>query len=93
MGVGVGFVKYVIFTPLTIVGFISMYIFGGVIITLFSTLQYLTAGNFLQAFWNYFVISALPPTSISKVIIQVIVGTLIAGIKWFIAMAQRGVPF
>ena len=86
MGLGEGFIKYVIFTPLTVVGFISMYIFGGVIITFFSTVSYLLSGNFLEAFLEYFVNSALPPTSLTHVIFQVAVGTFVAGSKWLIAM-------
>lgn len=92
MGIGEGVIKYVIFTPLSVVGFICMYIFGGAIITLFSTLGQLFSGHFIEAFLEYFVYSALPPTSIGHIFIQVIVGTLVAGLKWFIAMAIRGVP-
>lgn len=90
MGLGEGFIKYMIFTPLTVVGFISMYIFGGVIITFFSTASYLLSGNFLEAFLEYFVNSALPPMSITHVIFQVAVGAFIAGSKWLIAMVLRG---
>jgi len=89
MGLGEGFVKYVIYTPLTIVGFVSMYIFGGVILTLFNSLSALFSGNFFQAILEYFVYSALPPTSIGHVLLQVAVGSLVAGSKWLIAMAQR----
>ena len=90
MGIGEGVIKYIIFTPLTVVGFVCTYIFGGAIITLFTTLGHLFSGNFIDAFVEYFINSALPPTSFLKVIFQVIVGTLVAGIKWFIAMALRG---
>lgn len=86
MGLGEGFIKYVIFTPLTIVGFISMYIFGGMITTFFNTVLYLLAGNFLEAFLEYFVNSALPPMPLTHVIFQVAVGTFVAGSKWLIAM-------
>jgi hypothetical protein len=89
MGIEEGFIKYVVFTPITIVGFICMYIFGGSIITFFATLQHLASGHFFQAFWEYFVASALPPTSIGKVLLQVVVGTMVAGIKWAIAMIAR----
>jgi hypothetical protein len=90
MGLGEGFIKYMIFTPLTIVGFISMYIFGGMITTFFNTVLYLLAGNFLEAFLEYFVTNALPPTSITHVIFQVAVGTFIAGSKWLMAMTLIG---
>ena len=89
MGLEEGFIKYIIFTPITIVGFISMYIFGGGIVTFFNTASYLFSGNFWEAFIEYFVNSALPPTSIAQVIFQVIAGTVVAGMKWFIAMSLR----
>jgi hypothetical protein len=93
MGIGVGVIKYMIFTPLTVVGFISLYLFGGTILTLFNTLNQLFSGQFIEAFLQYFIYSALPPTSLSHVLFQVLVGTSIAGFKWFVAMGARGVPF
>ena len=89
MGLEEGFIKYVVFTPLTIVGFISMYIYGGILITLFTTISYILSGNFPEAFIEYFLTSALPPTSITHVISQVFVGTVAAGLKWYIAMSRR----
>ena len=93
MGIGAGVVKYMIFTPLTIVGFVSLYLFGGTIITLFATLNQLFSGHFIDAFLQYFIYSALPPISLGHIMFQVVVGTSIAGLKWFIAMAIRGTPF
>ncbi|MFC1768716.1 hypothetical protein ACFLZX_03035 [Nanoarchaeota archaeon] len=92
MGIGIGFPKYVIFTLLSGWGFVSMYLFGGTITTLFNTFHQLFSGNFIQAFLHYYVYSALPPTSIEHVIIQAILGAVIAGSSWFVAMAARGVP-
>ena len=89
MGIEEGAVKYMIFMPLTAVGFVCMYIFGGVIITFIKTFGQLFSGNFIEAFLEYFLYSALPPSSIGQVIIQVGVGTLVAGIKWFIVMWIR----
>jgi len=92
IGILVGLPKYLIFTPLTVVGFISMYIFGGVIITFINTVGNLLSGDFIHAFIEYFINSALPPSSIQQVLLQVVAGTLIAGSKWFIAMLLRGSP-
>ncbi len=89
MGIGEGAIKYMIFTPLTVVGFVCMYIFGGSIITLFNTLGQLFSGHFIEAYIEYFILSALPPTSIIHVLFQVMVGSVVAGSKWFIAMAMR----
>ena len=69
------------------------YLFGGTILTLFNTLNQLFSGQFIEAFLQYFIYSALPPTSLSHVLFQVLVGTSIAGFKWFVAMGARGVPF
>ena len=55
-----GFFKYIILTPLTVVGAISMYVYGGGIVTLFSTINYMLSGGFIEAFIEYFVTSALP---------------------------------
>jgi len=89
MGLEEGFIKYIIFTPLTMVGFICMYIFGGGIITFLNTIIYVFSGNFWEAFIEYFINSALPPTSMFQVIFQVIIGSLVAGLKWFMAMTLR----
>jgi len=90
MGIGAGVVKYIILTPLTVVGFVCMYIYGGGIITLFTTFQYLFSGHYIEAVLEYFFFSAMPPTSIGHVFLNVIVGSVAAGVKWFIAMAMMG---
>lgn len=83
MGMISGMGKYMLFTPLTLVGFVCMYIFGGTVDTLLNTWQYLFKGEFINAALEYFVISALPPTSWQQIIGQVFLGTVIAGIFWF----------
>ena len=90
MGTIPGAIKYAIFTPLTVVGFVSMYIFGGGIMTLFNTVQHLFLGDFVQAFLEYFLLSALPPASVEHVLLNVIVGTLVAAVKWFGALMALG---
>ncbi len=82
-----GFFKYIILTPLTVVGAISMYVYGGGIVTLFSTINYMLSGGFIEAFIEYFVTSALPPTSIGHIVFQIMVGSVAAGIKWYLAVA------
>ena len=82
-----GFFKYILFTPLTIVGAMSMYAYGGGIVTLFSTIHHILSGGFIQAFIEYFVTSALPPTSIEHIVFQIMVGSVAAGIKWYLAVA------
>ena len=63
-----GFFKYILFTPLTIVGAMSMYAYGGGIVTLISTIHHILTGGFIEAFIEYFVISALPATSLEHIV-------------------------
>ncbi|MCP1715865.1 ABC-type Mn2+/Zn2+ transport system permease subunit [Methanocalculus alkaliphilus] len=86
MGYETGLIKYILYTPLTVVGAVSMYIYGGFLITIFKTLPYLLSKDYLQAFIEYFIYSSLPPSSLAHIIGQIIIGTLAAGIKWYLAM-------
>lgn len=92
MGLLEGFAKYVIFTVLTPVGFVCLYIFGGSVITFFSTIHKVFSGHYFEAFFEYFILSALPPTSFIQVIVQALVGAVCAGVLWLIAMVKRGLP-
>jgi predicted DNA repair protein MutK len=84
MGYLTGLLKYIVKTPLTVVGFVSMYIFGGSIFSVFSGLTHLfTERSVMEAILVYFVTEYLPPTSIEGVIGQVIAGTVVAGLLWF----------
>jgi len=79
-----GLVKYIIKTPLTVVGFISMYLFGGGILSFLTGLTHLFGeGNVLEAVLFYFVSEYLPPTSIGEVLVQTFIGSLVAGILWY----------
>lgn len=88
MGNEIGFLKYVIKTPFTPVGFVSMYIFGGFFLTLFNTFFEIFSGNFIGVFLEYFIYNALPPTSLQQIFVQVAVGSLVAGFKWYMAMSK-----
>ncbi len=89
MSLEIGLLKYCVKTPLTIVGLFSMYVFGGVIMTFLNTFHEILSGNFVEAFFEYFIFSALPPTSISQVLLVVAAGTTVAGLKWYVAMSRR----
>ncbi|WP_135605190.1 hypothetical protein [Methanococcoides sp. NM1] len=90
MSLELGFLKYVVKTPFTsAVGYGSMYIFGGTILTFFNTVSEIFTDNFMNAFLEYFIYSALPPTSLSQLIVQPFVGSVVAGISWYIAMSNR----
>jgi len=60
-----GLVKYIIKTPLTIVGFISMYIFGGSIFSVASGLTHLfTNRSVMEAIMVYFF--TVPPANVHR---------------------------
>lgn len=81
-----GLVKYLLHTPTTAIGVTSMYIYGGGIVTLICTLPHLISGDFCEACVEYFLNSAIPPTSLEQIIRQILAGTLAAGAKWYVAM-------
>lgn len=84
MGYLIGLVKYIVKTPLTVVGFVSMYIFGGGILSVLDGLSHLaTEQNVFETILVYFFSKYLPPTSIEDVVIQAAVGSLVAGFLWF----------
>ena len=84
MGYVAGLLKYIVKTPLTVVGFISMYIFGSGILSVLNGLShFLTEQNVLEAMLVYFLAEYLPPTSIEEVLIQTAVGSIVAGLLWF----------
>ena len=79
-----GLVKYIVKTPLTLVGFVSMYIFGGGLLSIASGLTHLfTSKSVFEAVMVYFLTEYLPPTSIEDVIAQVVIGTFTAGFLWY----------
>jgi len=77
-----GLIKYIIKTPLTVVGFISMYIHGGLWLSLYQGLTHLDEG-LISAFFHYLVTEYLPPTSVGDVVFQVAVGAGMAGLSWY----------
>ena len=93
MGAGLGALKYMFFVIITPVGFACMYVFGGGIMSVFQAIPHIISGDFIQAAIAYFFAEALPPTSLGQILGQSIVGTFVAGIKWFFAMIIRGTPF
>lgn len=93
MGIIIGTPKYIIGVLLSGTGFVCMYIFGGTLITFYNTLNQLFSGKFIAAFVEYYIKSALPPTSIGHIFSQAILGAVVAGSSWFLAMAKRGVAF
>lgn len=53
---------------------------------IFEQLQNCSLENYLKAFLEHFVYSAIPPTSLLKILFLVVAGTKVAGLKWHITM-------
>jgi hypothetical protein len=82
MGYVFGLFKYWVKGPFT--NPIAFYIYGAGILALMNAFPHFIDGNFVQMVFQYFFIKYLPPTSVGQVIMQVIVGTLVAGLRWFV---------
>ncbi|MDL0138985.1 hypothetical protein PNP85_05650 [Halobacterium salinarum] len=83
-GYEIGLAKYIIKTPLTVVGFVSMYIFGGSIFAGLAGVEHLfTSQSVTEAVLIYFLTEALPPTTVGEVLAQVVAGTVTAGFLWY----------
>lgn len=63
-----------------------MYLFGGTIVTLFKTLDKLFTGQYIEAAIQYYIHSALPPTSLEHVLGQAVLGAIVASLFWLIGM-------
>lgn len=90
MGIIEGTPKYIIGVLLSGWGFVCMYLFGGSLVTLWNTIDKLSSGKFIDAFIEYYIYSALPPTSIEHVIGYAVLGAIIAGGLWFVGMLRFG---
>mgnify|MGYP006268221097 CR=1 FL=1 len=79
-----GLFNYVLGVLTSVTGFLSMYIFGGIFMSLLSGFQaFRNSGDVANAVIAYVFSEALPPTSIQSVITQSVVGAIIAGLLWY----------
>lgn len=82
MGYIVGLLKYVFKGPFT--NPVAFYIFGGAILAVLASVPHFLEGNFIHMTLTYFMTKYLPPTSLLQIIKQTVLGSLVAGIKWFL---------
>jgi hypothetical protein len=47
-------------------------------------------GSFVSAALDYFLTKFLPPTPVEQVLVQVSLGTVVAGAKWYLFTPRRG---
>lgn len=86
-----GLLRYILKTPFTsITGFISMYIFGGTVMNIETVLEALQQPNVVKAIVFVFLSEVLPPTSIEEILIQVLAGSIVAGLLWYVSEGGRG---
>lgn len=88
MGYSTGLVKYILKGPFT--NPIAFYIYGAGLLALINAAPHLLDGNYIQMAVTYFVTKHLPPTSLGQVIVQTLIGTVGAGIKWFVFTPRIG---
>jgi len=86
MGYTTGALKYIAKGPFT--NPIAFFIFGSGFIALYNGLLGAKQG-ILNAAIAYYSTKYLPPTSIEDIIFPILVGSVIAGIKWWLATPRR----
>lgn len=87
MGYVTGLLKYWLKGPFT--NPIAFYIYGAGLLALLNATSHVIQGEFVQMALKYFTTKYLPPTSIEQVIGQVLIGTFVAGVKWFVLTPRR----
>jgi len=82
-----GMLKYIFKGPIT--NPLAFYIFEQVFLAVVNAFPHLLDGNFALMAVDYFATKHLPPTSIGQVVIQTCVGSIVAGMKWFVLTPRR----
>ena len=77
-----GMIKYIVKGPFT--NPFAFYIFGAGVLASLNALPHLFNGSFVMIAFDYFGGKYLPPTSINQVLIQTVLGSTVAGVKWFL---------
>jgi len=86
MGKNIGMLKYIVFAPLARPG--NFFKYGGGFVALHSALAAISSTNtmtlnvFLDAFLAYVTTKYLPPATVSDLLLPVLVGAVVAGLKW-----------
>lgn len=87
MGYSAGLLKYWVKGPFT--NPVAFYIYGAGLLALLNAAPHLVQGEFVQMTLEYFVTKYLPPTSVEQIVWQVLIGTFVAGVKWFVLTPRR----
>lgn len=87
MGYVEGFLKYVVKGPFT--NPVAFYIYGAGLLALLNATPHLLDGQYLQMALDYFMTKHLPPTSVGQIVGQTVIGSVGAGVKWFLLTPRR----
>jgi len=86
-----GAIKYLVGVLLTVPGFVSMYIFGGGLMSFWVGIEsLLNGGTVVEAAVRYFLAEALPPTAVGDILGQAILGGVIATLIWYVNTPRQG---
>jgi hypothetical protein len=69
---------------------VAMYIYGAGLLALWNALGETVGGSFVAAVFDYFFTKYLPPTSVEQVAAQLLIGALVAAVKWYTFTPRRG---
>lgn len=83
----VGMLKYIVKGPFT--NPFAFYIFGAGVLASLNALPHFFDGSFVMMAFNYFATKYLPPSSLNQVLVQTVLGSTVAGVKWFLFTPQK----
>lgn len=69
---------------------IAMYIYGAGLLALLNAVLETIGGSFIAAVFDYFITKYLPPTSAEQVVVQLMIGAVVASIKWYVFTPRQG---
>ncbi|UVE50081.1 hypothetical protein KU306_14405 [Haloferax larsenii] len=86
-GYEIGAVKYIVMS--VFFNTIPMYIFGGGVMSFFEAVTHTIGDGFVSGMAYYFLTKYLPPTSVSQVVVQIVMGAIVAGILWYVKTPRQ----
>ena len=90
MGKNIGMVRYIIFAPFARP--MNFFKYGGGFVAIWSAFVVInqnqaTVDTFISAYIEYITTKYLPPTSLSDLILPIVVGAVLAGLKWRVGVS------
>ena len=69
---------------------VAMYIYGAGLLALWNAYVEVIAGSFIMASIDYFFTKYLPPSSVEQVVVQLLLGAVVASVKWYVFTPRQG---